>query len=137
MHWSDVTSVPRPKVLRQFAALWLIFCLGLASVRAWQGRGGIGMEVLAAVGLVVGGLGLFAPRTVRWIYTGWMVATFPIAWTVSRLMLAALFFLVLTPVAWIMRVVKRDALNLRRPVETSYWTAKRAAEQDDDYLRQS
>jgi hypothetical protein len=65
-----------------------------------------------------------------------MAAAFPIGWTMSRVMLGAVFYVVFTPVAMVFRAMGRDALRLRRPAETTtYWTAHRGADVEE-YLRQ-
>jgi hypothetical protein len=66
-----------------------------------------------------------------------MIAAFPIGWTVSRVVLGAVFFLVLTPIGVVFRLTGRDALRVRRTSRTSYWTDKRQAGALSDYLRQS
>ena len=137
MQWSDVTAVPKPKLLRQFAGLWLLFFCGIAAWRAWHGQVDTRTEAIAALGLVIGALGLVQPAAMRWIYTGWMILAFPIGWTVSRLMIGVLFFVLFTPVALVFRLMGRDALRLRRSEVTSYWTPKASPANVKDYFRQS
>jgi multisubunit Na+/H+ antiporter MnhG subunit len=137
MRWSDVTAVPSKSTLRQFAGLLLVFCVGLAGWRTWHGQTGAWTTTLGAGGLVVGVVGLVWPVVLRPIYTGWMVVAFPIGWTVFRLILGVFFYGILTPVAIVMRVMRRDALSLRRPDVRSYWTVKRNPESAASYFRQS
>jgi hypothetical protein len=134
--WKDVIARPKPKVLRQFAGLWLIFFGGLAGVRVWHGHADAAAMGLAALAVVIGALGLIRPQAVRFIYTGWMIAAFPIGWTVSQIMLAVLYFVVFTPVALVFRLMGRDSLKLRRPGRASYWTVKPRAAKAEDYFRQ-
>ena len=137
MHWSNITAAPPQKMLRQFAGLFLLFCVGLAGWRVWNGQTGVWASVLAFVGVGVGVCGLVRPSAVRWIYAGWMVAAFPIGWTISWLALAAMFYGVFAPVALVFRLMKRDALNLRRRNARSYWTAKTLPSSVASYFRQS
>ena len=136
MDWKDVIARPKPRVLRQFAGLWLIFFGGLAAMRVWHGHADAAAGLLAALAVVVGLLGLARPEAVRFIYTGWMIAAFPIGWTVSQIMLVVLYFAVFTPVAFVFRLMGRDSLKLRRPRGASYWTVKPQATQAKDYFRQ-
>lgn len=138
MQWSDVTRAPAPKTLRQFAALFLVFFVGLGVSRAFRaGAWSTPDIVLASAGVAVGLLGLVRPLAIRWVYTGWLVAAFPIGWTVSQLMLAVLFYGVFTPVAVVFRIMKRDALRLRRPSAAgTFWTAKDQPNDSRGYLRQ-
>src|SRR5438874_1993707 len=129
MQWTDVIAAPSAKKLRQFAGLWIVFFTALAAWRVAHGQHGAGVAALAVVGIVIGGLGLIRPPAIRSVYTGWMIAAFPIGWTVSRVMLAALFFVVFTPVAAIFRSMRRDALRLRRHDHLStYWTDQPTAD---------
>ena len=137
MQWSDVIAVPKPKILRQFAGLWLLFFCGVAAWRAWHGHVDLRTALGAVAGVVIGVLGLVRPSAIRPIYAGWMIAAFPIGWTVSRLMVLLMFFVVFTPVALIFRMIGRDALQLRRPQGSSYWSVKSGAGPAKGYLRQS
>ena len=136
MQWSEVVAPPSSRKLRQFAGLWLVFFAGLGLWRLTRGHAGIDGPGLMVLGVVVGTLGLVRPGAIRLIYTGWMIAAFPLGWTVSRVMLAGLFYLVFTPVAAVFRLMSRDALRLRRPQTMStYWTEHRMADVQE-YFRQ-
>jgi len=137
MQWSDVIKPPPLRQLRQFAGLFLIVFLGLAAWRWFGGRPDGWAVGLAVLAIAVGGTGLAVPAAIRPVYTGWMVAAFPIGWTVSRVALGAVFYLVVTPIAWLFRLTGRDALNLRRRQPESYWLPKRQPAGDREYFRQS
>jgi hypothetical protein len=136
MQWTDVTRRPEPRLLRQFAALWIVVFGGLAGWRAYRTGGDVWTDVLLIAAVTVGTLGLVRPTAIRWVYTGWMVAAFPIGWTVSQIILGATFLLVLTPIAVVMRLTGHDPLRLRRRATDSYWAAKPAPAKSEDYLRQ-
>ena len=136
MQWSEVVAPPSFKKLRQFGGLWLVFFTALGVWRAAHGHSGLAGPGLVALGIVVGGLGLLRPAAIRPIYTGWMIAAFPIGWTISKVMLAGLFYLVFTPVAVVFRLMGRDALRLRRrEAVASYWSEHPKAD-IPDYFRQ-
>ncbi len=137
MQWADAIKRPSPRTLRQFAGLWLVFWAGLAALRVWRGQSDGVAWFLAVLAVVIGGLGLVQPRLVRYIYTGWMVAAFPIGWTVSRVMLGALFFLVFTPIGLVFRLTGRDSLRLKHGAGGSYWIKRGPAPDPAEYLRQS
>lgn len=71
------------------------------------------------------------------MYLGWMRLFFPLGWLVSHLVLAVLFYLVVTPVAVIVRLFRHDPLHRRwDPSVRSYWTEHRTGEDVSRYLRQ-
>src|SRR5262245_5532485 len=136
MRWSDVTARPSPKTLRQFAGLLLIVVTLLTGLRYWKGEAGPVTIAIAAAGIVVGLLGLVRPEAIRYVYTGWMIAAFPIGWTISRVVVTALFYLVFTPFAFVFKLMGRDALSLKRHERRSYWTPSEQASKVESYYGQ-
>ena len=136
MQWADVVRTPPAKQLRQFGALWLVFFLAIAGMRWWNGHVNAATWVLAVGAVVIGVGGMVWPAFVKPIYKTWMVAAFPIGWTVSRLALGTIFFGILTPVGALFRARGRDPLRLRRGTHETYWTAKRTSRAASDYFRQ-
>lgn len=136
MQWSDVVTRPSVKILRQFAGLCLIVFGTVGAVSLWRGRATTIVIGLAVSGAAVGLVGLVRPAAIRWVYSGWMIAVFPIGWTVSRLMLAALFYLVFAPVALVFRLMRRDALHLRQEDAATEWAPKPGVTSADQYFRQ-
>ncbi len=137
MQWSDVTKAPPEKTLRQFAVLCLLFFGGLGAWRMWRHAADPLAVTLVAAGAVVGLAGLVRPSLVRFVFTGWMIAAFPIGWAVSRLVLALLFFGLFTSVATVFRLRHRDVLHRRRQPKASYWAVKSQPADPASYLRQS
>jgi hypothetical protein len=137
MTWSDVSFAPPARTLRQFAGLWLLFFAGLAAARGL--REGLTPPVLglAALALAVGPLGLWRPALVRPVYVAATVLTFPLGWVMSRLLLAALYYGVFTPLGLLLWLLGRDALRLRPcPQQASYWEEKPAPQDVGRYFRQ-
>jgi hypothetical protein len=137
MQWTDVVRPPSNRMIRQFAGLFLVVFLAMAGWRWWQGRQDVWTISLAGLAIAVGLIGQVAPAAIRPLYTAWMVVAFPIGWTVSRIVLGAVFFGVVTPMAVAFRAAGRDPLRLRRRAETSYWLPKRQPASDAEYFRQS
>jgi len=137
MKWSDIQFQPTKKVLRQFAVAWLVFLLAWAA-HQWLARGHQQTAlVLGVLAVVVGGLGLLVPATIRWIYIGCMIVAFPVGWVVSLVMLAVMFYGVITPMALFFRVRGRDLLHRAPPTEqASFWTAKSLPLDVRRYFRQ-
>lgn len=137
MQWSDIPFHPPTKTLRQFGGLCLLF---FGAIAAWQGlvKGhATAAIVFGVLALTLGPIGLIRPAWVRPIFVGWMVLAFPIGWTVSRLILALMFYGLFTPVALIFRLLGRDSLNRRRrPDLDTYWTPKPPSAGPRSYFKQ-
>lgn len=56
-------------------------------------------------------LSLLIPRSLAPIYRVWMRVAQVLAWVNNRLILGLIFFLIVTPMALIMKIIKRDPLN--------------------------
>ena len=132
MHFSDLDLKPTDRKLRQFAVLLAVIGAALA---VWRYSGGRSVIVPAAAA-AIGVLGAAWPAVARPVYVALTVATFPIGWVVSRLLLGVVFYAVFTPVALIFRMIGRDALRLRPTEEESYWTPKKQSASKAHYMRQ-
>src|SRR5262249_55930164 len=137
MQWSDIPFAPSSRTLRQFAGLWVVFFGGLAAWNGWVRDHHTLALVFLAVAVAVGPLGLVWPQAIRWVYMGWLVLVFPIGWLVSQVILAGLFYGVITPIGLVFKLMGRDVL-CRRPCadRDTYWTPKPAAPDAGSYFRQ-
>jgi hypothetical protein len=137
MKWSDIPFNPSRKVLRQFAALWLVCFMALGASQYFaKGRPQLGLA-LAAAAVIIGLPGLIWPPLLRWLFVACTVLTFPIGWLISLLVLWALYFLVLTPVAVFFRLRGRDLLGRKpAPERDSFWEPKQTPCDLRSYFRQ-
>ncbi len=125
MNWTDIDFHPDRRKLRQFAALLTSITVLLALVnRLW------------AIVAVYGALSLAVPPLAYPVYAVLTVATFPIGWVVSRVLLAILFYVVMTPIALVQRLFGRDVLRIRRSDAESYWEKVEGEGDPASYLRQ-
>lgn len=81
-----------------------------------------GKAFLAAATLLLA-VGLFVKPVARWIATGWLRLAEALGAVNSRLLLGAIFYLFLTPIALLARLFRRDFLHLekRTGAGRSYW----------------
>jgi hypothetical protein len=136
MQWSDIDFRPPTRTLRQFAVLWLVFFGGLALWEiAWRGHVVAG-ALLGLLAVTVGPLGWLRPQWLRPVYVGWMVLAFPIGWIVSRVVLAALFYLLFVPLGLAFRLAGRDPLQRRRRSVETYWAEKPTVRDVRRYFQQ-
>ncbi len=77
------------------------------------------------------------PALLRPVYLGWMYAAFPIGWTVSHLLLALIYYLMVTPIGLFMRLAGSDPLRRRLdPTAESYWLERRPTKEAARYFKQ-
>src|SRR6478609_6215247 len=137
MKWSDIPFHPKDRTLRQFAACWLVIftLLGLSQYYL-KHRPQLGLLLIGGA-LLLGIPGLFRPKLLRPVFVGWMVLVFPIGWAVSLLLLALLYFVVFTPIAWVLHLAGRDALGRRYASgQETFWSPKRSTFDVIQYFRQ-
>ncbi len=132
MAFVEINWNPPERDLRVFSGLLIAF----SGFIAWKFDSTIGHSV-AVVAAVVGIVGLAIPRLAKPVYVGWMVAVSPIAFVVSNLILAFVFYVVVLPLAILMRLKHRDALRLKvdRSVST-YWLPRETQRDPRRYFRQ-
>jgi hypothetical protein len=123
--------------LRQFAVLWILFTLGLAIRYSSLTRPLNAVIVAGGLAVFLGVAGWLQPVIIRPLYVGWMIVVTPINWLVSHLVLAGLFFGLFTPIGLLLRVLGRDALNLKdQPSARSLWIPKSISSDPKNYLNQ-
>jgi tetrahydromethanopterin S-methyltransferase subunit C len=123
MAMMEVNWNPSRKELRQFGFLCLLFFGGIAAWRYYHYGVTTGVEILTALALAGGVLGAVAPQLLKWIFVGWIVAVFPIGWTVSHLLLGFIYYFLITPIGLLLRALGNDPMNRTLDRNTkSYWS---------------
>lgn len=116
----EINWKPAPRELRKFGIAMIVgFGLLAALAYFWWHRPTVAL-VFAGIGVVAGGLGLSGTRAAMLVYLPWMAIAFVLGNIMSRVLVTLFFFVVITPMGLIMRVVGRDALQ-RKNRRTSYW----------------
>jgi len=106
---------------RSFGLLFLVVFAGLGFLGMRKGwpTGGIAMCFVASA--VFGTLGIFnsvllTPFNKAWLHLGLLMGK-----VVNPVVMGIIFFLIITPVAIIARLVGRDELKMKREAVNSYW----------------
>jgi hypothetical protein len=134
----EINRYPKRNELRNFAMIALIASVIVASLLYLLK----GVRIQWAVIIFAAGFGIFLSSLVslkltRIIYLGLILVTFPIGWVVSLILLAAFYFLLLTPLGLLFRLLGRDPLGRRfDPAAKSYWLARRQPDSLDRYFHQ-
>jgi len=118
----EINKNPSRKDLLVFGFLLGLFTtlLGFLTRYLWQSP-----EAARTIWLVGAGLTtvyLILPPIRRSLYMGWIYATFPIGWTISHLLMAVVYYGVLTPIGLVLRLCGKDPIE--KDVDTgcsSYW----------------
>jgi len=128
---------PAPKQVRGFAVISIVLCAVMAG---WAlVRGGVSTAVYAwgTVAAALAIVAMLSPTLMRRVYVASLVATFPIGWVMSHILLAAVFFGLFTPLAIVFRLLGRDALERRfEPSAQTYWRPKTTPADLKRYLQQ-
>lgn len=78
-------------------------------------------KVFFAVSIILAAVTLLRPALLNSLNRAWYQLGLFLGRVVSPIVLGILFFLLITPVALIIRIAGRDALRLRRKKVDSYW----------------
>jgi hypothetical protein len=137
---------PTPRMLRNFGLIGLAAfgLLGLAArghvwlfARLPPGAVQATAYVLWALAGFCGLFALAAPPVLRPLYLGLTIVSFPIGLALSYVIVTLMFFLVITPIALIFRMIGRDALHRRfDPSAATYWVRRTPPASVKRYFRQ-
>jgi len=99
----------------------------------WHG----GFVWLAIIGAALGAILWVLPQIARPFYLIWFFAACCIGIVVSNLLIAAFFYLIVTPIGLLMRILGRDPLQKRFDrSRTTYWRDVEKVVDGERYFRQ-
>jgi hypothetical protein len=133
---------PSPKQLRQFGVIFLAGFMIIGLVKYfWPFSWGLTRDhnfglISMAIGLVGGGLALTGTRAGLPLYYLWMGIAFVMGNVMSRVMIALIYYAVITPLSLLGRTIGRDRLQLRKPVTDTYWHDISLPAEPERYERQ-
>ncbi len=126
----EVRELPtEPRDLRKFSltvgaafvVLWAVFAYALPYL---FGKGK-DLAVLWQIGVVLAVVGTLLPAVVKPIYYAWMTMALALGFVMTRVLLTIFFFLVMTPVALVFKLIGKDPLHRKLDREAeSYWIEK-------------
>jgi hypothetical protein len=113
---------PGAREIRSFTRIWFpLFVLALGGMLWWRTGSSPPAFWVWGVGAVLGASMLASARLARAVFVALVLVTYPIGLVVSMTVLAAMFFLVFTPIGLLMRLAGRDPLGLRARGRPSHW----------------
>jgi hypothetical protein len=142
----EINLKPDVRTLRQFGFIalvgfallatiaWfelLVFSFGLGAARPYVAGG---FAAVAGLSLL---FSLIYPRANLGLYLGLTIIAYPIGFVLSYLIMGTLFFLLITPVVLLLRLLVRDPMERRMlPEAESYWVNARGERPSESYFKQ-
>jgi saxitoxin biosynthesis operon SxtJ-like protein len=114
LSWIEKLSkhMPEPKSPGQLRSFGLIVATGFAVIGLWpavfRGHPFRAWALVLSAALLIPALVL--PSVLRPFFRGWMLVGHCLGWVNTRIILSLLFFLVFTPIAFVMRLMGRDSM---------------------------
>jgi hypothetical protein len=132
---------PDAKTMRKFGISTMLGCAAIGAFLyfgiwpAAKPSTGFGAFIWIA-GALTGVTALLGPRIGKPLYCIWMGIGYVVGNIVSRLVLAMVFYLLITPMGLVMRLIGRDPLQLRKKEAETFWQDIPQANEDGRYERQ-
>ena len=134
----EINWSPNHKELRKFGIISLIASALIALLLyVLKGLGFQWAAIIFFVGLIIFVSSMISLKVTRGIYLGLILVTMPIGLLVSFTLMAIFYFLLLTPLGLLFRLMGRDSLGRKFDSnKNSYWIARRPPENLDRYFHQ-
>ncbi len=142
----EMNLKPDAKTLRQFGFIAvagfgfvaaiahfevLIFAMGLGAAKPYV------VNTFAGLALYAGVFSLIFPKANLPVYLGLTIASYPIGFVLSHVIMATLFFGMITPAGLIMKLIGRDPLQRKLdPDAETYWLDCGPERSKESYFRQ-
>jgi hypothetical protein len=137
---------PDERTLRQFG--WIALAgFGALAFMAWRGwlifaavpevaRDEFAVA-FAALAVVSATFSLVWPKANWPIYVGLTIVAFPIGFVLSYVIMASLFYVVIAPVGFLLRLIGKDPMDRRfLPAAKTYWLDARPERSRESYFKQ-
>ncbi len=138
MSFVEINWHPKQQQLRNFGKIALI-ATAVISLLLFALKG-VAIQwalIIFAAGLIIFLSSVISLRLTRAIYVALTVVTFPIGLAVSFVLLAAFYFLLLTPLGLLFRLTGRDVLGRKfDSTAESYWQRRKPPESAERYFHQ-
>jgi hypothetical protein len=92
---------------------------------------------LTIIALVFIVLGVVLPLLLKPVYLLWMIFAVILGWIMTRVILCIIFYIIITPIGLITRLLGEDFLNLRKIKADSYWNHRDSSKElNQNYEKQ-
>lgn len=104
----------------RYFAVTLAIAATLLAVLALAAKGIIPALWVGGIGLILAALSFLTAATFgKWVYLLWMGITFILSIVVSPIVIGVIFYLILTPIGIISRLLGKDDLRLKQPSDAA------------------
>ena len=94
-------------------------------------------QVIGIIALMFVGLGLILPVVLKPLYFVWMTFAAVLGWVMTRVILSLVFYLIITPIGLLTKLLGEDFLALKRGDSDSYWNYRDSVQElNQDYEKQ-
>ena len=94
-------------------------------------------QIIGIIALMFVGLGLIMPVVLKPLYFVWMSFAAILGWLMTRLILSLVFYLIITPISLVTRIIGEDFLALKKKKVESYWNHRDSSiELNQNYEKQ-
>ena len=122
------------KDLRQFGIALAVILIVSGAIHFLKHRM-ILSQWFCGVGLIVLCLGLLAPRMLKNVYAVFLKVAHAIGWFNTRVILILIYYAILTPIAFIVKMCGKDLLNKKLEKNiSSYWVKRQSAKPTREQL---
>tara|TARA_B100001559_G_scaffold287977_1_gene265329 strand:+ start:757 stop:1167 length:411 start_codon:yes stop_codon:yes gene_type:complete len=123
------------KELRSFGITIGIILLIISAILFYYDKSS--HQIIAYIGGGFIGLGIIIPILLKPIYILWMTFAVILGWVMTRVILSLVFYLIMTPIGLLTRLLGEDFLLLKKSNSESYWNNRdRNYETSQDYEKQ-
>lgn len=128
---------PTPKELRWFGlVVWPMF-LVVAALLHFKSHRPVAAGVVLGVSTLALVLYYALPPLRKPVFVSWMTLFHPVGWVMSHLLLGVVYYLVITPIGLLLRLLGRDSLTRELdPKAESYWIRRDGKVEPSRYFRQ-
>ena len=134
----QINRNPSARELRQFAGIWFPLFLAIVGGVLWVKFDlPLAAPILWTLAAVLAVVGILRPPVIRPLFVGWMIAAYPIGWLFSHALMAVVFFGIMTPIGFVMRLFGYDPMRQRvDPAANTYWKQHTTGSEAAEYFRQ-
>ncbi|HSR54474.1 MAG TPA: SxtJ family membrane protein [Acidobacteriota bacterium] len=133
----QINHNPSLRELRQFGLIWVTFFSAAAAFYGYRSSDWMTAGWLWTGAMVLAAAGFAVPAWMRLLYLGLSYAAFPIGWLASHVLLAIIYYLVVTPIGLLMRLLGHDPLQRGLDEKrSSYWNEQEPSLPSQRYFRQ-